>query len=106
WQETLRRSVGGRRQVAAALLTLAVLLLLVVPVGAVTVSLGRQVVEGIGYVRDTLRQGGLPALVDKLPPSLQGLGDRILEQLPHGQEEIQELAGNQTGRAAAAVGGI
>jgi predicted PurR-regulated permease PerM len=106
WQERLSARFKGRRQLAAALLTLAVLVLLVVPVATVTVSLGRQVVEGIGFVRDALREGGLPALVEKLPPSLRGLGDRVLAQLPHGQEQIQELAGNQTGRAAAAVGGI
>ena len=106
WQERLSGRVGGRRQLAAVLLTLAVLVLLVLPVATVTVSLGRQVVEGVGFVRDTLRQGGLPALNEKLPPSLRGLGDKLLEQFPRGQEQIQELAGNSTGRAAAAVGGI
>jgi predicted PurR-regulated permease PerM len=106
WLEKLARRFGGRRQAAAALLTVAVTLLLVLPLAALTVIMGKQVVEGVAYVRDTLQHGGVPALVEKLPPSLRGLGQKVMGQLPHTQEEIGELAGNQTGRAAAAVGGI
>ena len=107
WQESLSARLRDRRQVAAALLCLAVLLLLVLPVATITVSLGRQVVEGVGYVRDTLSQGGLPALVEKLPPRCGPWATRCwASSRRQGQQQIEELAGNQTGRAAAAVGGI
>lgn len=106
WQEKLAGRLGGRRQLAAILLTVAVTLLLVLPLAALTVTLGKQIVEGGAYVRDTLQQGGVPALVEKLPPSLRGLAEKVTSQLPRTQAEIGEMAGNQSGRAAAAVGGL
>lgn len=109
WMERLAARLGGRRQSAAVLLSAAVALLLVLPVAALTVSVGRQVVEGAGYVRDTLRTGGLPALVQKVPAPLRPAADRALDHLlpqGQGQEQIEELAAAQTTRATAAVGGI
>jgi predicted PurR-regulated permease PerM len=107
WLERLSARLGGRRQLGAVLLTIGVALLVVLPVAAMTIALGRQVVAGVSYVQDTLREGGVPALRAKLPPRFQPLADRALDHLlPRGQEQIPELAEAQTGRAAAAMGGI
>jgi predicted PurR-regulated permease PerM len=109
WMERLSTRWGDRRQTAAVVLSTAVALLLVLPVAALTVSVGRQVVEGVGYVRDTLRTGGLPALVAKVPAPLRPTAERALDRLlPEGQgeQQIEELAAAQTTRATAAVGGI
>jgi predicted PurR-regulated permease PerM len=109
WMERLSTRWGGRRQTTAVVLSTAVALLLVLPVAALTVSVGRQVVEGVGYVRDTLRTGGLPALVAKVPAPMRSTAEKALSHLlPEGQgeQEIEELAAAQTTRATAAVGGI
>jgi predicted PurR-regulated permease PerM len=109
WMERLATRWGGRRQTAAVVLSAGVTLLLVLPVAALTVSVGRQVVEGVGYVRDTLRTGGLPALVAKVPAPLRPTAEKALDRLlPEGQgeQQIEELAAAQTSRATAAVGGI
>jgi predicted PurR-regulated permease PerM len=109
WMERLTTRLRGRRQTSAVVLSAGVALLLVLPVAALTVSVGRQVVEGVGYVRDTLRTGGLPALVAKVPAPLRPAADRALDHLlpeGQGQEQIEELAAAQTTRATAAVGGI
>ena len=109
WLERLSARWGGRRQTAAVVLSAGVALLLVLPVAALTVSVGRQVVDGVGYVRDTLRTGGLPALVAKVPAPLRPAAERALGHLMpegQGQAQIEELAAAQTGRATAAVGGI
>lgn len=109
WLERLSARWGGRRQTAAVVLSAGVALLLVLPVAALTVSVGRQVVAGVGYVQDTLRTGGLPALVAKVPAPLRPAADRALGHLMpegQGQAQIEELAAAQTGRATAAVGGI
>ena len=58
---------GTGAQTAAVVLSAGVALLLVLPIAALTVSVGRQVVDGVGYVQATLRTGGLPALVAKVP---------------------------------------
>ena len=109
WLERLSARWGGRRQTAAVVLSVGVALLLVLPVAALTVSVGRQVVAGVGYVQETLRTGGLPALVAKVPAPLRPAADRALGHLMpqgQGQAQIEELAAAQTGRATAAVGGI
>ena len=107
WMERLSAKLGSRREWGAVLLTVAVALLVVLPVAGITVSLGRQVVAGVSYVQDTLREGGVPALQAKLPARFQPLADRALDHLlPRGQDQIPELAEAQTGQAAAAVGGI
>ena len=106
WMERAARLLGGRRELAAALLTLAVAVLLVLPTTLLTVSLGRQVVEAVAFVGDTLQKGGVPALLDHLPPAMKGAARSVLDHMPRGEEKIQELADGQTGRAAAAVGGV
>ena len=109
WMERLTARWAGRRQTAAVVLSAAVALLLVLPVAALTISVGRQVVEGVGYVRETLRTGGLPALVAKVPTPLRPTAEKALDRLlPEGQgeQQIEELAAAQTSRATAAVGGI
>src|SRR5574341_955941 len=106
WLSKLTARCGGRRQLAAGALTLGVVLLLVLPVTLLTVSMGTQVVEGVSYVRETLRDQGLPGLISSLPASLRPMAEWVFDQLPRGKREIGELAQNHTGAAAAAVGDV
>jgi predicted PurR-regulated permease PerM len=106
WLVWLAGRLGGRRQAAAIVLTVGVVVLLVVPVTLLAVSMGAQVVEGVAYVRDTLRDHGLPGLIANIPPSLRPMADWVIARLPGQGQEIDALAQNHTGQAAAAVGGV
>ena len=106
WLERLSARLGQRRELAAALLTVTVALVIVLPASMLTVAVGRQVVEAVAYVGDTLRQGGVPALIEDLPPTLRTPVRRALRHIPRGQDQIEDLAENHTGTAAAAVGGV
>ncbi len=106
WTDSVTPRLRGRRQLAAGIMTLGALLLLVVPVAAVALSLGKEAVAGIGYVKETLRSEGVTGLIDDLPAPLRTLVEKVLEQIPGGEERIQELTNRQSGRAAAAIGGF
>lgn len=104
--ERLARRLGRQRQVAAALLTLAVGLLLVLPMAAFTVSLGKQVADGVAYLKQTLEAGGVAELAADLPAPLQRLGGWALTYLAGEPASVEELAQNHGGQAAAAVSGL
>lgn len=106
WCERLARRLGRRRALAAALVTIAVTLLLVLPAAALTVGLGKQVADGVQYVRETLSSEGVSGIVADLPPMLRTLAQKLLDRFPSGEQDIQQFAGRQGGRAAAAVGGV
>jgi predicted PurR-regulated permease PerM len=106
WTERLAARLGRRRQLAAGIVTLGVLLLLVIPIATVALSLANEVVAGVGYVRQTLRSEGVTGLIDDLPAPLRGLAEKLLEQIPGGEAGIQDLSDTQRGRAAAVVGGV
>ena len=106
WTERLAALLRGRRQLAAGVLTLGTLLLLIVPIAAVALSLGKEAVAGIGYVKETLSGEGVAGLINDLPAPLRALVEKVVEQIPGGEERIQELTDKQGSRAAAALGGV
>jgi predicted PurR-regulated permease PerM len=106
WTDSVTARLRGRRQLAAGIMTLATLLLLVVPIAAVALSLGKEAVAAIGYIKETLSSEGVTGLINDLPAPLRTLVEKVLEQIPGGEERIQELTNRQGGRAAAAIGGV
>jgi len=106
WYSRFARRLGGRRQLAAALVTVAVALVVVIPVASLTLVLAREAADGAAYVRDTLRSEGTAGLVADLPAPLRSLARRVLDQLPQDQAQLQDLTGAQGGNAARAVGGV
>ena len=106
WYERFVRRLRGRRQLAAGLVTVAVMLVVVIPLASLTVVLAREAADGIAYVRSTLRSEGMAGLVADLPPFARSLAQKVLDQLPQDQEQLQDLTGAQGGKAARAVGGV
>lgn len=106
WYERFARRLKGRRQLAAGLATVAVLLVLVLPVASLTVVLAREVADGVTYVRDTLRSEGVAGLVADLPPFLASLARKVLSQLPREEGQLPDLTGDQRSKAAQVVGGF
>jgi len=106
WFERLSSRLRGRRQVAAGLTTVAILLVVVLPLASISIVLAKDVGDGAAYVRNTLRSEGVQGIVNDLPRPLRALAEKALGQLPKDQEELQQLTDQQRGRAAAAVGGV
>ncbi|ABC80522.1 AI-2E family transporter [Anaeromyxobacter dehalogenans] len=106
WMEWLSGRLRGRRSLAAGLLTVGVLLAGVVPVAALGAVLIREAVDGIQWLRSALQSEGVWGLVSRLPGPIEDLAHRAVTALGDPQRQLQQLAGEQGGQAAAAVGGV
>jgi len=106
WYERLAARLRGRRQIAAGLTTTAILLVVVLPLASISVVLAKEISDGATYVRTTLRSEGVQGLTNDLPRPLRALAEKVVAQLPQGQDDLQDVAQQQGGRAAAAVGGV
>jgi len=104
--ERLARKMGDRRMLASGVATLTVLLVVILPLVWLAVVLGQEVADGASYVRRTLRSEGVGGLVNDLPAPMRSAAQKILERLPQDTEELTQVAGEQGGRAASAVGGF
>ena len=97
---------GGRRTLAAVAATLALLLLVVLPLAWLGVVLAQEIADGVAYVKRTLQSEGVAGLIADLPRPLQALAQKVLERLPHDEQELTGVAGAQGGRAASALGNV
>lgn len=102
--ERLARALGGRRQLAAALLVVAVVVLVLVPLAVLGTALVKEIVQGVSWLRSTIQSEGILGLVDRLPHALQRPARELIEAAPQPEDALRTLAGQGT-RAAAAVGG-
>ena len=87
--ERLTVALGARRTIASALMTLAVLVLIVAPFAALVTFVTRESVAGLAYLRQTLGVTSVTDLRDAdLPAAFQG----ILEFLHLSQEQVFDAA--------------
>ncbi len=104
--ERLAARLGGRAMLASGIVTLAVSVLLAVPTVWLAFTVGSEVLTGVSSVERTLRKGGgVPALIERLPPSMRQRARSLAERVPGGTAQIQDLAEDQAGNAAAAAPG-
>lgn len=107
----LQRRLRGKPRIAAGLITAGVILVLILPLGAITAVVINESFAGVRFVNQTLKQsGGVVDLVDALPAPLRGVAAKIRETFPKLElelesESIKAQMGAQSGAAAAAVGG-
>lgn len=104
--ERLATKLRGRRQVAAGLTTIVLLMLVVMPLAWLGLALAKEVADGATYVRRTLQSEGVGGLVADLPLPMRALAEKGLARLPKDQEELKEMTGDQGRRAAGAVSGV
>lgn len=104
--ERLTRLLGGRRSLAAGLVTLLFVLAVAGPVATLVAVLVKQVGEGLRWAREALQSQGLDWIVGAFPQSLHGPIRDLLAGLPQGTREIQALLEKQAGRAAASIGSV
>lgn len=103
-QERLSRRLGGRRHLASAIVVIAVLLLLVGPLAAMSAVVVNELVDGVKFIVGTVRSDGVSGLVAALPETLQHLATRALDYLGDLQQLFERNFGGQGGKAASLLG--
>lgn len=98
--------LGGRREWAAGLLVVTLIVTLVLPVAALLTVIAAQAVEGFRWLQEALTSQGIAALVDHLPRWLERLARHVLTSLPELLDQLEEQVGARGGRAVTALGGI
>jgi predicted PurR-regulated permease PerM len=102
----LARLLGGRRRLAAGLTTVTLVVAAVIPLGTLGAVLVKEIVDGVAWIRQALQSQGIAGLVERLPHWMQSTAQRLLDAIPHGAQNLQELVTQQGAGAAAAVGGV
>jgi len=105
WHSRLAAKLGGRQQLSATIVTVGVVLLVLVPLGALATFAVHEAIQGGQFVRDSLREGGVEQLLSQLPGPLQVWVERLLKLLPDSLEELSKSAETGGKLAAQAVGG-
>jgi predicted PurR-regulated permease PerM len=78
----LSRWLGKRRQLSASLIAIAVLLLLAVPMIAMSAFVVDEASRGIEFISETVRSDGVTGLIEELPPPARKVVREGLELLP------------------------
>jgi predicted PurR-regulated permease PerM len=102
----LSAKLGGRRNVAASILTVGVLLAVVLPIAALGAILVREAIEGVQWFRQALDSEGIWGLVRRLPGPFEDYARKLIGAVPQPQQQIQKVVGEQGGQAAGAVAGV
>lgn len=103
-QARLTRWLRGRPQVSAAILVVAVLLLVVGPILALSAVAVRETTEGVKFLLETVRSEGMTGLLQRLPAPLDEYAARALAYLGDLGAAVETQAKAQGGKAASAVG--
>jgi predicted PurR-regulated permease PerM len=102
----LSARLRGRREVAAGVLVVFLLLALVLPVGFLVTVIAGQAVEGFEWVRQALASQDVADVIAKLPSFLEPLARRLIAAVPDLEAELRALAGAGGGQAVTALGGL
>jgi predicted PurR-regulated permease PerM len=96
----------GRREVAAGVLLVTLVVALVLPVAALVSVVAGQAAEGFSWLRQALASEGVTGLIARLPSWLVPLAQKLIDSVPDLQAEVTKIAGAGGGQAVAAVGGF
>jgi predicted PurR-regulated permease PerM len=107
-QSRLKRRFGGREHLAATVLTSALTLGLLVPIGWGSVVVVRQVAGSVQGIVEVVEQRGLDGLVEQLPERLQPYAFKLEQSLPEGalpgRMQVREPGGAPRQYGAEATG--
>jgi predicted PurR-regulated permease PerM len=103
-QMYVSRALRGRPKLAATLLVLALLLLVIVPLVALSAVVVNEATAGVKFVVQTVRGEGFEGLIHRLPGPLERLAISALSALGDVGQFIENNIGLQAGRAASALG--
>lgn len=103
-QARLTGWLRGRPQVSAAILVVAVLLLVVGPILALSAVAVREATEGVKFLLETVRSEGMTGLLQRLPAPLDAYAARGLAYLGDLGAAVDSQVREQGPKAASAVG--
>ena len=104
--ERLAIRLGGRRQIAAIIFTIAVALFVVAPLLWI-LGLGlREGIEGSAILNDLLQRETPRGLVERLPAVMQPYALKVIDWLPQGNERLQGLVAGLAGHLARWIGAM
>jgi predicted PurR-regulated permease PerM len=103
-QVRLTRWLRDRPQVSAALIVVAVLLLVVGPILALSAVAVRETTDGVKFLLETVRSEGMTGLLQRLPAPLDDYAARALAYLGDLGTAVETHAKAQGAKAASAVG--
>lgn len=99
--EWLARKLRGRREIAAAILTIAVLLAVVLPLAAIGTLIVGEVLDGVQFLRKLFASEGIGGILARLPDPLEQAARKVVAAVPEPQQQIKQIA--QQGQQAAGV---
>lgn len=101
----LARKIRNKRQLAAGILTGAVVVLLVTPVVGLSAFLIGEATAGVKFITSTIRSEGVTGLIDRAPGPLKTLGQEVLKRVPVDDPDasIGSQVTEQGGKAAGVV---
>lgn len=102
-QQRLSRLLGGRRGVAAVLVTIAVIALVLGPLAALVAFLIRDGSDALRFTSDTVNSERVAELLSWIPDSARDAVSRAFARTPQNLEEAMALAGAYRGETVAAV---
>ena len=109
-QRRLQKALGNRPNASAALMSLAVVVALVAPIGGIAAFAVNESINGARFIANTVKSDGMTGLLDQLPGPLHSAADELLKRFPMEEADIdaaiQQQASKQGGKAAAAVTGV
>lgn len=103
-QQWLTRRAGGRRGVAAGLITTAAILLLLGPLATTVAFVVRDGSEGVRFVADTARGERVTEILSVLPEAARDVVNDGIDRLPRDLGEAMGQVGAQSGKTAVATG--
>jgi predicted PurR-regulated permease PerM len=104
--EWLAVRLRRKRHLAAVLLTVALLLVVAVPLATLLTILVTEAIQAVAWIRAALATDGAAGILSYLPAVVRPLAERLLNSLPEAQEELQRIVEMRGGQAAAAFGGV
>lgn len=104
--EWLAARMRRRRNLAAVLITFALLAAVLIPLATLATVIVAEAIQGVAWLQAALQSEGVAGLVERLPAALRPPTEELLGALPRAQEELQALVGARGGQAARAFGGV
>jgi predicted PurR-regulated permease PerM len=103
----LARRMGDRRALAAAIVTLGIVVAVAGPLAAMVALVAGQAAGAVDWLTRAVEHDGLSGLVARLPDTFQPLAARIAERLPHGAQEAEAAIRSALGSGTfATMGGV
>jgi predicted PurR-regulated permease PerM len=106
----LRKALGDRPNTSASIMSVAIVVALVAPIGGIAAFAVNESIDGARFIAKTVQSEGMTGLLDELPTPLHDAANQLLKRFPMKEEDldvaIQQQASKQSGKAAAAVTGV